>query len=78
MSSGTGELEPVGVFSTEGIRPRFFCFGPDGNKLFAANERSHTIVAFAVDEDHGLPRPTGEVVHTGSPTCVLFVRPLSR
>ncbi|MFJ5840437.1 lactonase family protein [Streptomyces shenzhenensis] len=75
VSARTGVLTPVGAFSSEGIRPRFFCFGPDGRRLFAANERSHTIVAFTLDEESGMPRPTGEVVRTGSPVCVLFVRP---
>ncbi|MEU9342698.1 lactonase family protein [Streptomyces sp. NPDC048278] len=67
-----GMLTPVGWTSTEGIRPRFFCLGPDGRKLYAANERSHSIVVFDVDPGTGLPRPNGAVVRTGSPVCVLF------
>ncbi|WAP60037.1 lactonase family protein [Streptomyces sp. S465] len=74
VSAGTGMLRPVGWTSTEGIRPRFFCFGPDGHRLFAANERSHTIVPFDVDRTSGTLRRAGEVVETGSPVCVLFVR----
>lgn len=60
--------------STEGIRPRFFCLSPDGRKLYAANERSHTVVVYDVDAADGRLRPTGGTVHTGSPVCVLFVR----
>ncbi|ELS51116.1 lactonase family protein [Streptomyces viridochromogenes] len=73
VSVRTGTLRPVEWTSTAGIRPRFFCFGPDGRRLYAANERSHTIVAFDIDRDSGRLRPTGQVVRTGSPVCVLFV-----
>ena len=38
--------------------------------LFVANERSHAVVAFHLDPDTGLPRPTGDAVEVGSPTCV--------
>ncbi|MFI0816259.1 beta-propeller fold lactonase family protein [Streptomyces sp. NPDC021098] len=65
----------MGWQSTGGIRPRFFCFGPDGRRLFAANERSHTIVASGVEADSGTLRPSGEVVSTGSPVCVVFSTP---
>ncbi|MGO4758308.1 lactonase family protein, partial [Streptomyces sp. 2MCAF27] len=74
VSAKTGLLRPVGWTSTEGIRPRFFCLSPDGRKLYAANERSHTIVTYDVDAVSGGLRPTGRVVHTGSPVCVLFLR----
>ncbi|NUP41582.1 MAG: lactonase family protein [Streptomyces sp.] len=74
VSAKTGPLRPVGWTSTGGIRPRFFCLSPDGRKLYAANERSHTIVTYDVDAVSGGLRPTGHVVHTGSPVCVLFLR----
>ncbi|MCL8012141.1 lactonase family protein [Streptomyces sp. AS02] len=77
VSARTGLLRPVQWVSTEGIRPRFFCLGPDGRKLYAANERSHTIVTYDVDAVSGGLRPTGEVVRTGSPVCGLLVRPAS-
>ncbi|MFE7275026.1 lactonase family protein [Streptomyces sp. NPDC057623] len=77
VSARTGLLQPVGWTSTRGIRPRFFCLGADGRRLYAANERSHTIVSYDVDAATGQLRPVGEVVRTGSPVCVLFVRPTS-
>ncbi|MFJ9558443.1 lactonase family protein [Streptomyces fuscichromogenes] len=73
VSSRDGTLSPVEWTSTQGIRPRFFCLSPDGRRFYAANERSHTIISFDVDRDSGRLRPTGQVVHTGSPVCVLFV-----
>ncbi|MFF7653100.1 lactonase family protein [Streptomyces sp. NPDC007983] len=74
VSAAEGTLRPVGRQSTGGVRPRFFCFGPDGRRLFAANERSHTIMAFDVDADTGALRPSGEALSTGSPVCVVFSR----
>ncbi|WNM34786.1 lactonase family protein [Streptomyces sp. Li-HN-5-11] len=75
VSGRDGTLKPVGWTSTEGIRPRFFCLSPDGRRLYAANERSHSIVVFDVDRVNGRLRPTGTVVRTGSPVCVLLLRP---
>ncbi|EKX63642.1 lactonase family protein [Streptomyces ipomoeae] len=74
VSPKDGTLRPVGWTSTQGIRPRFFCLSPDGRKLYAANERSHTVVMYDVDAVSGRLTPTGGVVRTGSPVCVLFVR----
>jgi len=39
--------------------------------LYVANERSHTVVTFALDPATGMPVPTGDVLPTPSPTCVL-------
>jgi hypothetical protein len=36
-----------------------------------ANERSGSVVSFALDPATGLPRPTGDVLPVSSPTCVL-------
>ncbi|MFJ9558447.1 lactonase family protein [Streptomyces fuscichromogenes] len=73
VAAESGVLTPVDWFPTDGIRPRFFCLSPDGHRLYAANERSHTIVAFDVDRTSGRLRPTGTVVRTGSPVCVLIL-----
>jgi 6-phosphogluconolactonase len=70
----TGNLTPAGWVSTQGIRPRFFCFDPDARRLYALNEVSDTIVGFDVDPELGLLHPTGEVVGTGSPVCLVFRR----
>ena len=40
--------------------------------MFVANERSDSVVSFALDTT-GLPRATGDVVTLASPTCVLPV-----
>ena len=62
-------LVRVGEVSTGGSWPRHFAI-VDGF-LYVANERSHTVVTFALDPATGLPVPTGDVLPTPSPTCVL-------
>ncbi|OMQ41023.1 lactonase family protein [Pseudomonas putida] len=57
---------------TEGRTPRFFALSPDGKAMFVANEDSDTIVVFCVDPATGALTPTGEVVETGSPVCMIF------
>jgi 6-phosphogluconolactonase len=72
VDRATGDLTAVGWVSTQGIRPRHFALTPDGSRLYAANEVTHTIVEFAADQGSGRLRPTGKVVDTGSPVCVVF------
>lgn len=64
---------PVSVEWTpaQGECPRFLCLGPDGKTLYVANENSHLIVQFHIDES-GVPQPTGRTVSTGSPVCIVF------
>jgi 6-phosphogluconolactonase len=57
---------------TEGRTPRFFALSPDGKAMYVANEDSDTIVIFCVDPATGALTPTGEVVETGSPVCMVF------
>ena len=70
----TGDLSPVEWVSTQGLRPRHFALTPDGRLLYAENEVTNTIVEFAVDQTRGRLRPTGTVIDTGSPVCVVFRR----
>jgi 6-phosphogluconolactonase len=70
----TGDLSPVEWVSTQGLRPRHFAFTPDGRSLYVENEVTNTIVEFGVDQGSGRLRPTGTVIDTGSPVCLLFRR----
>jgi 6-phosphogluconolactonase len=72
VDAASGKIEPVGWESVQGRKPRFFCLSPDGSRLYAANEDSHTIVEFRVDGGTGKLTATGQVVETGSPTCIAF------
>jgi 6-phosphogluconolactonase len=67
-----GTVKLVGWEPVQGKKPRFFCLSPDASRLFAANEDSHTIVEFRIDAETGKLKATGQVVETGSPTCIVF------
>lgn len=64
-----GGLEPAGDVPCGGAWPRDLAVA--GDRLVVANQKSNTVVTFRLDAATGLPSPTGEVVETGSPTCVL-------
>jgi 6-phosphogluconolactonase len=68
----TGMIEAVGWESVQGRKPRFFGADPAWTHLYAANENSHTIVVFRIDRETGKLTPTGQVIETGSPTCIAF------
>lgn len=51
--------------------PRHFLL--DGDLLQVVNERSHTVVTFHIPAADGVPVPTGAVLETPSPTCVIAV-----
>lgn len=66
----TGMPGHVSHVSCLGDFPRFIALNPERTHLYVANERSDTIVEFALTP-HGL-EPTGQVVETGSPVCIAF------
>jgi 6-phosphogluconolactonase len=68
----TGVLAPVGWEPAQGRTPRFFGLDPPGSFLYAANQGSDTIVTFRVDQGSGKLTPTGQIVKTGSPSCIVF------
>ena len=72
VDAATGMLTPVGWESTQGKTPRFFTLDAAGTQLYAANLESHNIVVFRVDPNSGKLAPTGQIVETGSPSCILF------
>jgi 6-phosphogluconolactonase len=72
VDAASGRLAPVDWVATQGRTPRFFTFDPSGDLLHVANEGSDTIVTFRVDPASGGLTPTGQVVATGSPSCIVF------
>lgn len=74
--------DTIAVFSLAGDRPARVGEVPSGGSwprdlclvepyLYVANERSGTVVAFRIDPVTGVPTPTGDVLATPSPTCVV-------
>jgi 6-phosphogluconolactonase len=72
VNPADGTLDHAGWESVQGKKPRFFGLSHDGSRLFAANEDSHTIVEFEVDPESGALTPTGQIIETGSPSCIVF------
>jgi 6-phosphogluconolactonase len=61
---------PVHV-STHGNWPRNFVLDPSGNFMLVANQRSHNITVFRIE--NGIPVFTGKEFKTPSPVCVKFL-----
>jgi 6-phosphogluconolactonase len=74
IDQSTGALTAVGWEPSGGNTPRFFALDPSGTSLYAANQESDTIVAFRVDQSTGLLAPTGQVIQTGCPVCIVFAQ----
>jgi 6-phosphogluconolactonase len=72
LDARTGMPGAVNWVSTQGDFPRFISLDPQGTFLYAANERSDTIVQFAVNQHTGELVPTNRVVDTGSPVSIVF------
>jgi len=69
IDSATGRLTPLGNVSTGGKTPRNFNIL--GDRLYAANQGSDTIVQFRIGSDGRLV-PTGDVTPVGAPVCIVF------
>ncbi len=72
----------VSAFSWDGEKAELIAEVPTGGEwprhlalfsghLYVANERSHTVTAFRIDPDTGIPTSQGEPTGAPSPTCVL-------
>jgi 6-phosphogluconolactonase len=72
IDQATGALTALGWEPSGGAMPRFFTLDPTGDVLYAANQDSDSIVAFRVDQSTGALAPTGQVIHTGCPVCIVF------
>ena len=72
VDDSNGTLAHVGWEPTQGKTPRFFAIEPSGALLYCANMDSDTIVTFRVDAGSGKLTPNGQVIKTGSPSCILF------
>lgn len=66
----TGRPETLAWTACLGDFPRFIGLEPESQRLFVANERTDTIVEFDLTAN-GL-EPTGQIIETGSPVCIVF------
>jgi 6-phosphogluconolactonase len=75
ISPDSGLLRYAGHVPTGGVRPRFFCIGPDSRHLYAANQDSDSITVFHIDQTSGSLIPTGIAISVGSPSAISFITP---
>jgi 6-phosphogluconolactonase len=71
--AANGSLTPVEFQPTRGRTPRHFTLDPAGRWLIAANQDSNSLAIFAVDQTTGKLTPSGPLVSSGAPVCVLFL-----
>lgn len=67
----TGRLGYRQNIATDGKQPRFIDVEPGGETLVAANELSHTLTRFVIQEDGSLVREPQQL-QEGSPVCVVW------
>lgn len=69
----SGKLKLVEHVSTQGDWPRNFVLDPYNSILLVANQRSDTIVSFAVDQETGRLEARGKAEQVPSPVCLKFL-----
>lgn len=67
--AGSG-LRRLAQVPAGGSWPRHFAFGPGGS-LYVAHQKGDTVAGFRLDRA-GVPRPTGQVLAVGTPSCLVF------
>lgn len=70
----TGALTTTDFVHTQGETPRGFAVDPTGSWVLVANQDSHTIVTFGIDEESSTIFPTGNAIQIPSPVCVKVAR----
>jgi 6-phosphogluconolactonase len=65
-----GKLTILKHVPTEGNWPRNFAFDPSGKYLLVANQRSHNITVFRLE--NGIPVFTGKELKIPAPVCIEF------
>jgi 6-phosphogluconolactonase len=66
----SGKAEIAGFESVQGNWPRSFTLDPSGRVLIVANQRSHNVVTFWIDQETGALKPTGHSFEAPAPICV--------
>lgn len=70
ISLRTGELVPVGWYSTNGKCPRNFRFTEDGKMCVVCNQNSDDVYTYHVDLVTGVLSDTGHSLSIPSPVCI--------
>jgi 6-phosphogluconolactonase len=70
VDQATGWLAQIDCIATQGRVPRGFAIDSTGTFLLAANQDSHELVTFRIDQEKGVITPTGYRVQIPSPVCL--------
>jgi len=66
------DLVFLGTVPVEGDWPRNFGITPDGNWMLVANQRSHNITVFHINQKTGMPKFSAKQIHLPAPVCIEF------
>jgi 6-phosphogluconolactonase (cycloisomerase 2 family) len=72
IDQSTGMMSPIEWSPIDGKTPRNFNLDPTGSYLYAEGFDSDSIKIFSVDGATGRLTPTGQIIQTGSPVCMIF------
>lgn len=72
FDEATGKAEFKGTQSSNGVTPRAFSIDPTGTFMIVANQTPGSLVQYRINPQTYWPEPTGLVVETPTPVCVVF------
>lgn len=72
VDAATGMLTALGQTSVGGNWPRNFAIGPDGARLFVANQESDDVHTLAIDPRTGTLGKAVKCVSVPKPVCIIF------
>ena len=73
LDAKTGKMKIIGQFATAAF-PRSFCIDVDGKYLYAAGQRSATLVAYRINQDTGELKQLAEYKTGGVPIWVMCAK----
>lgn len=72
IDQDTGRLTPLGRVHSGGDTPRTLAIGPDGTRLYVANQVGGNLTTMLIDPRTGAPTATGQVTPLTSPVSLLI------
>jgi 6-phosphogluconolactonase len=72
IDQGSGRLTPLGRVDSGGAVPRTLAIGPDGSRLYVANQRGGNLTTFLIDERTGALTAAGQVITVTAPVSLLI------
>jgi len=68
----SGRLTPLGRVDSGGAVPRTLAIGPDGTRLYVANQRGGNLTTFLIDQPTGALTAAGQVTSVPAPVSLLI------